>query len=185
MDRSDIRENREGAPLTIEIRVADPGCAPVSEGAVEVWQCDALGTYSWYAAAGEEGDGPAELERGTFLRGCQELTPEGSSRFRTIYPGWYKGRTVHVHYKIHDADGSTLTGQLYFPDELTDVVHGQDPYAARPHRDTRNTDDVIFRDGGETTLMQPEASGEGYLARCLLIVDRDASATNQARRSNT
>lgn len=168
--RSDIREERPGTPLGLEIRVVDSDCLPVPGVAVDIWQCDALGTYSWYAAAGDD-DGPALLAHGTFLRGCQRLAQDGACRFRTIYPGWYSGRAVHIHFKLLHADG-TRTGQLYFPEELTDGVHQGDPYRSRPRRDTMNADDVIYRDGGAATLLQPRPEGDGFAVDVTLVIER-------------
>lgn len=172
LERSDIREGRGGTPLLLEICVVDSDCLPVPEVGVDVWQCDALGRYSWYAAAGDDGrDGPAALEPGTFLRGSQTTSANGRCQFRTIYPGWYAGRTVHIHFKLHHAAG-TLTGQLYFPDDLTDEIHERDPYNRRSRRDTTNADDVIYREGGSATLMQPAPSGDGHVAGVTLAINR-------------
>jgi protocatechuate 3,4-dioxygenase beta subunit len=175
LERSDIREGRPGALLQLEVSLVDGDCAGVPAAKVELWQCDALGRYSWYAAAGDDDwNGPAGLEPGTFLRGSQVTSQDGCCRFMTIYPGWYAGRTVHVHYKIHHPN-RTLTGQLYFPDELTDEVHDSEPYRNRPRRDTRNSDDVIYREGGSVMLLVPEFGEAGYAVRATLVIESSAS----------
>ena len=172
LDRADIREGRLGTPLRLDIGVVDSDCNPLAGAVVEVWQCDALGTYSWYAAAGDDDhDSRALLEPGTFLRGSQRLDEGGSCRFQTIYPGWYTGRAIHVHFKLRHPDG-TLTGQLYFPDELTDAIHEREPYRSRPRRDTTNEEDVIYREGGAATLLHPQAEAGRYSANVRLAIER-------------
>ena len=86
--RGDITEDREGAPLRLRIEVLDADlCAPLQDAAVEVWHADAAGAYSGVGSfAGE-----------TFLRGTRMTGADGVAEFRTIYPGWYPGRAVHVH----------------------------------------------------------------------------------------
>ena len=170
MERADVAEGRAGCPLELDIQVLDSFCMPVTGALVDIWQCDALGIYSWYAAAGEhDGVGPALLEPGTFLRGSQRAGVEGHSRFRTIYPGWYPGRAVHIHGKVRHAAG-VLTVQLYFPEDVTDAVHRRSPYASRPRRDTMNDVDVIYREGGSSTLLGLTSDGNGYRAEATLVV---------------
>jgi protocatechuate 3,4-dioxygenase beta subunit len=168
--RDDVTEGRPGSPLELIVSVLDASCTPVADVLVDVWHCDALGVYSWYAAAEEEGAiGPALLAPGTFLRGSQRTGPDGTCRFRTIYPGWYPGRAVHIHAKAHHAD-HVLTVQLYFPEDVTDSVHALPPYASRPRRDTTIDDDVIFPEGGSSTLLSPVSQGEGHRAEATLVV---------------
>jgi protocatechuate 3,4-dioxygenase beta subunit len=105
----------------------------------------------------------------TFLRGYQMTDENGTARFATIYPGWYQGRAVHIHFKIRtdpeSEQGYEFTSQLYFDDALTDQVHAQAPYAEKGERDLRNDDDGIFRDGGdELTLPLTEDGQGGYRA---------------------
>lgn len=184
LERQDIIEDRPGVPLRLQITVRDSGCVPIPNAVVDVWHCDALGTYSWYAAAaelnahgtGEAGFGidlhvcaGAGLAPGTFLRGWQRSDSEGVCQFRTIYPGWYPGRAVHIHVKVY-AGAGVLTSQLYFPDEVTDETHRLAPYRERPHRDSRNADDVIFRDAGQPTLVTPVPADDGYLVTAVLTL---------------
>jgi protocatechuate 3,4-dioxygenase beta subunit len=79
-----------------------------------------------------------------FLRGAQATNADGVARFRTIYPGWYQGRTVHIHVKVHLDNRTALTTQLYFDDETTDRVFTQAPYRDAGERDQRNDGDGIF-----------------------------------------
>jgi protocatechuate 3,4-dioxygenase beta subunit len=102
-----------------------------------------------------------------FLRGHQVADAEGKAAFRTIYPGWYPGRTVHVHFKVRVPTGSTaaeFTSQLYFDDALTDRVHAVKPYSDHEGRRSRNQDDGIFRGGGDQLMLAPTPVEEGYEA---------------------
>ena len=169
LERSDIRPDpatgqvSAGAPLTLAFlvsRVGESGCAPLAGARVEVWQCDADGVYSDVKDPGFDTTGRK------FLRGHQLTDAEGSARFITIYPGWYPGRTVHIHFKIHGDNpagrGYEFASQVYFDDAFTDRVHAAAPYAARGARTTRNDNDGIFRRGGRELLMPVSASADGY-----------------------
>ncbi|MDD1762963.1 MAG: hypothetical protein LUQ59_12100, partial [Methanothrix sp.] len=92
----------------------------------------------------------------------------GEARFVTVYPGWYPGRTVHIHFKIRTAPMAQrsfeFTSQLYFDDMLTDRAHVVPPYAAKGPRTTRNQQDWIFRRGGDQLMLAPNATADGYAA---------------------
>jgi protocatechuate 3,4-dioxygenase beta subunit len=172
LNRSDIRSDpatgvpREGTPLSLVMAVSSVGagaCTPVARAHVDIWHCDADGVYSDVRDPGFDTVGQR------FLRGYQLTNAAGEARFRTIYPGWYQGRTVHIHFKIRTDPGSgrghEFTSQLYFDDGLTTRVHGRPPYAARGQRRDRNADDRIFRRGGEQLILDPTPDGDGYIAR--------------------
>ena len=149
--RSDIREDRDGTPLQLALRVRDAGrCEPISDAVVDIWHCDAGGVYSGFDAG--------EGER--FLRGAQVTNADGIARFTTIYPGYYQGRTVHIHAKVHLDRQTVLTTQLYFDDAVSDRVFAAQPYAAQGARDATNASDGIFDD---SLLLTLERSGRGYL----------------------
>jgi protocatechuate 3,4-dioxygenase beta subunit len=106
--------------------------------------------------------------RQQFLRGYQFTNTVGSAQFLTIFPGWYGGRAVHLHFKIRSphatAPGYAFTSQLYFDDAVTERVFAMAPYASRGRRWMRNVDDGIFRDGGEALLLATVPDGAGYAA---------------------
>jgi protocatechuate 3,4-dioxygenase beta subunit len=151
LTRRDITEGLPGHPLRLGVRVVDEDCRPVPGAVVEVWHCDVDGDYSAFTdgsgGAGDAGEGT------TFLRGGQTGDDQGIVEFATNYPGWYTGRAVHIHARVRLDDGTALTTQLYFPDEISDEVHAEDPYAAHGERDTRNTDDGIAGDPAAEGLM--------------------------------
>ena len=138
-------------------------CKPIAGAAVDIWHCDAGGVYS--------GFGQGSSSR-TFMRGIQRTNAKGVATFRTVYPGWYTGRTVHVHVKVHLGGRVVHTGQLYFQDALTDVVYRRSPYSSRPGRDTRNAADSVFRNGGKRSMLRVRRSGTGYVGTIAMGVHR-------------
>jgi protocatechuate 3,4-dioxygenase beta subunit len=171
LDRADIRIDpsdgvtRPGAQLDLSFnvsRIASGACAALAGAVVDVWQCDHAGVYS-------DAVDPRFSTRGKkFLRGYQVTDANGVAKFTTIYPGWYEGRAVHIHFKIRSALSSPryeFTSQLYFDDALTDTVHAQPPYNAKGQRDRRNANDGIFRRGGSQLVLDTKPKGSGYAAR--------------------
>jgi protocatechuate 3,4-dioxygenase beta subunit len=162
--RRNITDGRPGTPLLLRTFVVDAStCRPVKGAAVDVWHADASGTYSGF------GQGAASR---TFMRGIQKTDSKGLAVFRTVYPGWYPGRTVHIHVKVHLGGNVVHTGQLYFPDALTDAVFRKAPYSSRPGRDTRNANDAVFRNGGRRSLLTVRRTGTGYAATITMGVQR-------------
>jgi protocatechuate 3,4-dioxygenase beta subunit len=163
--RRNITEGRPGAPLTLRLGVVDvSSCKPVKGAALDIWHCDAGGVYS--------GTSVQDTEDDRFLRGVQRTDAKGIAVFRTIYPGWYQGRTVHIHVMVHLAGNVVHTGQLYFADALTDTVYRRSPYSSRPSRTTRNAADSIYRNGGKRSTLKLTKSGSGYLGSITMGVQR-------------
>ena len=153
--RRTITDGRPGVPLTLRLAVVDAStCKPIPGAAVDVWHADAGGVYSGFGA----GSGSR-----TFMRGIQRTGADGVAVFRTVYPGWYQGRTVHVHVKVHVGGNVVHTGQLFFPDRLTDAVYRRSPYSRRQNRSTRNAADSIFVNGGQRSLLAVRKQGTGYV----------------------
>ena len=162
--RRNIREGRPGVPLTLRLTVVDVStCRPIRGAAVDVWHCDARGVYSGTTQGTDD-------ER--FLRGIQRTDAKGVARFETIYPGWYPGRTVHVHVTVHVGGSVVHTGQLYFPDRLTDAVFKRAPYTRRPSRSTRNAADSVYRNGGRRSTLKLTRKGAGYVGSIVMGVQR-------------
>ena len=163
--RRNITDGRPGTPLLLRTFVVDAStCRPVKGAAVDVWHADTSGTYSGF------GQGAASR---TFMRGIQKTDSKGLAVFRTVYPGWYPGRTVHIHVKVHLGGNVVHTGQLYFPDALTDAVFRKAPYSSRSGRDTRNANDAVFRNGGRRSLLTVRRNGTaGYAATITMGVQR-------------
>ena len=154
--RRDITEGKPGTPLVLNLRVLSAStCGVVKNAAVEIWHCDAGGVYSG-AVANKPGT--------NFLRGMQRTNGNGIATFKTIYPGFYQGRAVHVHVKVHIAGTVVHTGQLFFPAAVTNAVYTKLPYSAHGTRpDTLNANDAIFRNGGSKGMLTLKKNGAGYI----------------------
>ncbi|MDQ3697394.1 MAG: intradiol ring-cleavage dioxygenase [Gemmatimonadota bacterium] len=174
LNRADIRLDpttnavSAGLPLRLRMnvsRVDGNACTPLTGALVDVWQCDALGIYSDF----RDNNGFFDTRGQKFLRGYQVTDRSGAAEFVTVYPGWYRGRAVHIHFKVRlpaEAQRSyEFTSQLYFDDAITDQVHGQPPYAAKGARDIRNDRDRIYqaRDSGSHLLLRLSREEQGYL----------------------
>jgi protocatechuate 3,4-dioxygenase beta subunit len=163
--RSDIVEDRTGGILNLALTVADTTtCASIENAAAYVWHCDADGLYSGYVAesAGANSAAGDLADDGTFLWGAQSSAESGTVGFRTIYPGWYRGRTVHIHVNVHLGGNVVHTRQLLFDDDQSDRVFASlMPYSARPAHDTRDSNDGIYaRVGSVSQLGVTESGGE-------------------------
>lgn len=162
LNRSDIRSDPsdglmvQGAPFELTFNVSQVGtngCTPLEGAQVDIWHCDAFGVYSDVEnAAGKK-----------FLRGYQVTDANGQAKFVTIYPGWYPGRTVHIHFKIR-INGYDFTSQLFFDDAFTDQVYLQEPYNQRGARNVRNPNDNIYNNSGSQLLLNVVQDTAGYSA---------------------
>ncbi len=175
--RRDVTEGRAGTPLALGLRLGTDNGDPLADAEVEIWHCDAHGRYSGYPPPDPSRVvTPATAPRGeylpdeTFLRGRQPVDAAGGVEFNTIYPGWYPGRTVHIHLMVHAGD-RTCTTQLYFPHDLTRRVFTRPPYRQRPTPDTTNDTDEIYSTGGDPALLEVVEDGDrGYRAVLCLVV---------------
>lgn len=171
LNRADIRTDptdgsvKPGVPLTLILHAYATGgaeCTPIPGAIVDVWHCDAKGVYSDAADAGFDTRGKK------FLRGYQTTDANGRVEFLTIYPGWYPGRAVHIHFKVRITPASQraveVTSQLYFPDLLTDAIHARPPYTSAGKGRQRNEDDGLYRHGGRQLMLDVEKQGQGYVA---------------------
>ena len=170
LNRADIRSDpsdgsiKDGTPLELTFNVsqiAKGSCAPLAGAVVDVWHCDADGVYSdvrdprFFDTRGKK-----------FLRGYQVTDASGRATFKTIYPGWYEGRTVHIHFTVRTnpaaASAHEFTSQIYFDDAMNDKVLSKAPYSAKGKRTMKNEDDGIFRENGSQLILAVQPAGSGY-----------------------
>ncbi|MEV0732814.1 intradiol ring-cleavage dioxygenase [Polymorphospora sp. NPDC050346] len=178
--RSDIREDRPGMRLRLAVRVREVGdCAPVPNAAVDIWHCDAGGLYSGFESASTGSGGPpgrggtGRTDDEIYLRGAQVTNADGIVEFVTVYPGWYRGRTVHIHTKVHLDTSTTLTTQFYFDEAVSAQVYATEPYSSHAGRDTTNERDGVMRSGGDPPpMLTLSRDGDGYLGLITIGVDR-------------
>jgi protocatechuate 3,4-dioxygenase beta subunit len=162
--RRNITEGRPGTRLDLRLQVVNATtCAPISGAVVDIWHADAGGVYSGF------GSGASSR---TFMRGVQKTDRNGVAVFQTVYPGWYMGRTVHIHVKVHVGGNVVHTGQLFFSDTLTDAVYKRSPYSRRPNRDVRNAEDMIYQSGGRQSTLTVRRKGSGYVGSIAMGVRR-------------
>jgi len=174
LNRSDIRSDpsdgsvQDGIPLRLIIHIHDFGrngsCTPLKGAHVDIWHANSQGLYSDIQQAGTEGK--------KYLRGFQVTDDNGTVQFTTIYPGWYQGRTVHIHIKVRTLEGPEKsfdwTSQLYFNDSITNEVHTQDPYSHHGFPDTRNSQDGIYTGPSLDGLLQANSG-----TRLMLNLNKD------------
>ncbi len=189
LNRSDIRSDpsdgsvRPGVPLALTFNVLSVGangCTPLAGATVDVWHCDALGVYSDVT---DTAIGFNTLGK-KFLRGYQTTDAGGAATFTTIYPGWYRGRAVHIHFKIRTTTPANqayeFTSQLFVDDALSDQIYAQAPYTGHTgKRDTTNAADGIYRNGGDQMLLAPTKSDQGYAATFAVGLDLSNASVGQ------
>ncbi|WP_320775037.1 intradiol ring-cleavage dioxygenase [Streptomyces sp. CRN 30] len=180
--RADITEDKPGIPLDLVLTVVDDGtCAPIGDALVELWHSDALGEYSGFVG----NNGHQEPDNGTFLRGGTLTGSDGVVRISTIYPGWYRGRAIHIHVKVHTdvtltsngsfSGGQELhTGQLFIAESITTAVARVSPYSTNTVPRTSLAQDGIYGNGGAAAgLMTVTGSTTaGYTGSLTLGIDQ-------------
>ena len=169
LDRSDLFSTAQGVLVVLHLPIYNSSatqCIPLPGAQVDIWEADSAGLYSDEASEGTKNQ--------TWLRGYQTTDSSGAVTFRTVYPGWYQGRTTHIHVMVRtfDARGNTLyrsTTQLYFNDSLTDQIYQLAPYNARSSgRRTRNSADRIFSEAAVLPLAGNPT--DGYKASKSIVV---------------
>jgi protocatechuate 3,4-dioxygenase beta subunit len=156
-----VTEGRPGTPLELRLLVQNAAtCKPIRGADVEIWHADAAGQYS--GVGGNSAD---------WLRGHQKTDAGGVVRFDTIYPGWYRGRTPHIHLKVHVGGDVVHTGQLFFADAVSAAVYKRSPYRSRGQADMTNASDNIYAQaGGSRARLKLTRHGSGYTGAATLGV---------------
>jgi protocatechuate 3,4-dioxygenase beta subunit len=163
LTRRDITEGLAGLPLRLQFTVENATtCKPINGADVEIWHANVAGVYSGFGAG---------VGAKRFLRGHQKADSSGQVIFDTIYPGWYRGRTPHIHLKVHVGGNVVHTGQVFFPDTTSHAVYRTSAYRFRGQPDTSNARDNIYAQaGGRQAQVHLTRRGRGYLGRNTLGV---------------
>ncbi len=174
LERADITEGHEGVMTKVRLQVVDGTCQPIEGARVDLWHCDAAGQYSGYPNQ----TGGVDTTGQTFLRGTLFANANGIVEFTTIYPGWYAGRTTHMHFKVFLDETSILTGQVFFPDALSQYLYENvEPYKARgADRDTLNSNDNIATRATRASFAYVKELEEAYLVAMIVGVDPAAQS---------
>jgi protocatechuate 3,4-dioxygenase beta subunit len=165
LHRSDLTTNTKNpnvlsaVPLRLTLTVLRYGassCGPLKGAQVDLWHTDAAGVYSDESVENTAGQ--------TYLRGYQITDAGGTVKFKTIFPGWYAGRTVHIHLMVRVPGQDTarqFASQLFFDQSLIDrIASGVAPYKSRGKPDTSNTADGIY--DRSTQLLLSGSPSTGY-----------------------
>lgn len=147
----DIRSDRTGIDLTVNIHLknANANHAVLANAIVDIWHCDKDGNYSEYGGTGMQ---PTDYTAAHFLRGRQTSDADGLVSFLTIFPGWYNGRSTHIHVHVYNASGtSLLVTQIAFPEGTGSAVvtvnaSAADGYTKGMNGYTYNAADNVFAD---------------------------------------
>jgi protocatechuate 3,4-dioxygenase beta subunit len=167
MMRSDISDGLDGLPMRLSFLVVGAdGCTPIPNATVDIWHSGSQGIYSAYATGTTCNPGTDDVMQEMFCRGVQTTSEDGRIHFASVFPGWYRGRTLHIHFTVRVNGREAITSQLYFKDALVDEILAQGYYKARGKRDTTNERDGIFRSGNATpeqVIMETVKRPDGIL----------------------
>lgn len=188
----DISLGKTGVPMMLCAQLVDQECNPLEGYVIEAWHCDTRGVYSGDTSASSDsssfaGDfctaGDAEAEASTYFRGQLTTDADGRVDFLSCFPGWYSGRTLHIHFAVSDPDGTTrVISQWCFADELVEeICTTHELYADRGSQDqplAGGSDTVFPSDGYESFLLQTARQSDGsMLAYGVIQIDPTAVAT--------
>lgn len=176
LERADITEGTQtGVATTVKLQIVDGSCQPIEGARVDIWHCNAEGLYSGYANQ----TGGVDTSGQTFLRGTLFAGANGIVEFQTIYPGWYAGRTTHIHFKVFLDEKTVLTGQLFFPDALSQFIYQNvEPYTSHGHdRDVLNANDNIASQATRASFAYVKELEERYLVAMIVGVDPNAESS--------
>lgn len=162
--RQDVREDRQGVQLNLKMRIIGlANCLGMQNVWVKIWHCDADGYYSGYVNQGYLGT--QDNTGKTFLRGVQVTDAYGNVEFITIFPGWYTGRTTHIHFRIYISSVLTATSQLTFPVDTKNSIYTSDAHYSAHGTDPQTpATDNVFSDGYayQMATLTPNAATGGW-----------------------
>ena len=172
--RQDITEGVPGTPLIVTFTIQDAACIPIPNARVDVWHCSKDGVYSEYASMGTLND--------DWLRGIQYTDANGQCMFVTIYPGWYPGRTTHIHFEVFYNGNSVLISQFAFPEDVTTEVYNNTALYTNGQKDMSNASDGVFQPSSdliyEMLTVVPNSSIGGYDGTITVVVDAPTGINN-------
>ena len=178
IDRKDISEGEDGLPVRLAFLVVDENCNPVPGAPVDIWHTTPRGTYSGDDAPQNCTLGDQAAKAARYFRGIQTADENGRVDFDTCFPGWYSGRTIHIHFTVRVNDTVYVTSQLFFDDTLCDEIIATQPiYNERGDRDTNNQNDNVL--GGADPLpytFQAEKQADGAMLAWKALVLRSSLA---------
>ena len=143
--REDVSEGWAGLPVRLALRVVDSACAPIAGATVKIWHTNVEGSYSGATPNNNMCLIDSGYASSDFFRGAQTTDAEGRVFFDTCYPGWYRGRAVHIHFQVTSGGSTYKVSQLFFPESITEEVFGSHPdYSGYGQPDTVFSNDNIM-----------------------------------------
>lgn len=169
--RENIVGDCKGIPLLMTLTILDKnnGCKPLSNALVDIWHCDSQGNYSEYGGYGIQ---PKNMTKKHFLRGRQSTDVNGQVSFISIFPGYYPGRSPHIHLDILEHEKkSLLVTQIAFPEKVCNMVYNSTNYQGTDY--ISNTSDMVFRDSLDQNMADSVTGNikDGYLLLKDIIVN--------------
>ncbi len=123
VDREDLSEGWGGIPVRLMLKVVDTSCNPIAGATVKIWHTNLEGVYSGQTPNPGMCSGNDQTAiSANWMRGVQTTDDNGVVAFDTCFPGWYRGRAVHVHFQVKNGSTSYRVSQLFFPEEITTAI---------------------------------------------------------------
>ena len=170
----DISLGLSGLPMQLCLRLVDSNCNPLTGYKIEIWHSDIRGVYSGDTSESSDASsfagnfctgGDSAAENSTWYRGLLSTDSNGRVNFKTHFPGWYSGRTIHIHFAVVDSyNNRQLISQLCFTDDFADYIctnHGL--YSGRGVQDTPLARDNVFPSDYEDFVLSTEQNEDGTL----------------------
>lgn len=196
LERRDISEGYPGLPLRLAFLLLDESCKPIPAVSIDIWHARNTGLYSGtdngtdfpglppgsgsiapgipvltseqLVAACNRGDSDAVSHN--YFRGVQTTDARGRATFDTCFPGWYDGRTVHIHYILRLGGQKYVTSQLYFSDEMiADVFNNHPDYVDYGPNTTTNQTDGVYQGVEQQLEIRREADGTMLAYKTLIV----------------
>lgn len=171
----DISEAQGGLPMQLCLQVIDAQCWPVSGLEVEVWHCDVGGLYSGNTSGSADSrrfnagfctGNDKEALQAKWFRGYQVTDSSGRVNFKSCFPGWYSGRTIHIHFRVRNNNNDEVISQFCFPDSLTAQICTEHPeYLGRGSQDTTLSGgrDTVFGNNYQDFIFGTKQNEDGSL----------------------
>lgn len=170
----DITKGRSGVPMQLCAQLINEQCEPLAGYTVEVWHCDARGKYSGDTTGSSDAgrfdsnfctENDTEALESNYLRGQRTTDDEGRVNFKSIFPGWYAGRVIHVHFAVKDPAGERrLVSQWVYPEGLcTDICTNHELYSSRGQQDTPLAKDGLVPADGGNQMLSTRRNDDGSL----------------------
>lgn len=171
----DISLGLTGLPMQLCLQLVDSKCQPLAGYQIEVWHCDTRGVYSADTSRSDNkarfssdfcSGGDDAAKKSAWFRGVLTSDADGRVNFKTIFPGWYPGRTLHIHFAVSNGKQTSLVSQFCFADALaTEILTQHEQYRQRGDQDTPNEDgaDGVYRSNAADFRFHTIRNADGSL----------------------